>query len=148
MQETLIISHEELRERLSALGVEPYNFVVLDGRYQLPTKDWFHNDFRDALALNLAALGLLEYKNERWDCDDFALVTVALAKMNHLLNGNHKDTGIAIGMVNYQKEEPRGRHAVVMALTKPDEISFLEPNGCIPIRLSKTEISSITDVVI
>ena len=145
---TTIITSEELRYNLSRLGIEPYNLVVLDRVYQLPNKSWFINQFREALAANLAALGLAQYKSESWDCDDFALLSVALAKMNHALNGNNKATGIAIGMTFYNKEQPRGRHAVVVAVTKPDEVAFLEPNGCLPIRLSDAEISSITDLVI
>lgn len=91
---------EQLREFLAThkfLG----GIQVMDRDYSLPDGNYisrFGKRFRNFLF----SIGVT-YAAERWDCDNFALIAVGLAKLDH---GNHfkGETDLAVGMVSIVTE--------------------------------------------
>jgi len=86
-----------------------------DVDYSLPDEAYIEN-FGTRFRNFTFGLGL-EFKDEAWDCDNFALLACALAKMDHGLHTN-KASELAVGMAGIATETIL--HKVVAVIHEQD----------------------------
>ena len=117
-----------------------------DARYMLPTEEWFVSKFPAFLRDFQFDLRQLSWAAEANDCDDFAKMAAAFAKLLHANTaGRAPVTSLAIGEFYYTKDSGEF-HAINFAIVRVAagqyKILFLEPQSCKIIKLSKEEIAS------
>jgi hypothetical protein len=133
----------EIFSLLSNIGVATFDLVIADEEYSLPTRRWFLGTFAAALNRDLDLLGVQTWKPELNDCDDFALLTTALARVCNALS-NPKQNALAVGMFCYMPDGG-GYHAINFAIVSEAgqrKVLFLEPQTQQEVKLSEREISS------
>lgn len=87
------------------------SFVSLDSGYACPTKKWILNDFSMAFRGELFRKGMLTYKPEKNDCDNFAINALAFAKACNLATPLSGRRDLLSGMLVYVQDSGSG-HAI------------------------------------
>ncbi len=96
----------------------------------------FHEEFRR----ELHRLGIVRW-NERFDCNRFTDLFIALAQARFYRETFHSDTparALAMGPYWYVRDNGRGTHAVVQVLTERGRI-FVDPQTGQEVQLTRTE---------
>lgn len=120
------ISSPELTGLLLSEGVYHCSPVPpSDKTYALPHSTWFQHVFAAWFAEVEEKLGVLPYKAESNDCDDFADRFVVFAKICHANTEGTMGTSLAVSAFWYVS--PRGPHAIVAAITSDRGLIFMEP---------------------
>ena len=117
---------------------------VVDAKYSLIDKDCFFDECARILQTDLFSFRA-RYRKEVFDCDDFALLTVAILRLAY---ANTKDrpegTALAVGYMFYESEQ--GPHAIIFAVCRSKsgerELVFMEPQTQLEITLTKDEKAS------
>jgi hypothetical protein len=140
-----IISGHTLLDILKKNGIQPYNEIVLDASYTLPTKSWIIGEFSMAFENDLSVYGLLNYIPEKNDCDNFALHCHSFALKLHTRDQQSYQKGFAIGQFVYDKDSG-GRHAInfwviINPVSNKYEVVFYEPQSRRIVELSEQEKS-------
>lgn len=120
------------------LRVEP-----LDSKYALPTKKWCKS-FLGQLCSQLADNTNGGYQADSFDCDDYALVSMGMARLMH--GKNRTGSSLALGYFQYI-DRVIGHHAINFALTESGVV-FLEPQSGLTLDLTDNEIKSYTRIII
>jgi hypothetical protein len=135
-----LLTAEQMQEILDAQGI----FAELDDAlYCLPTRASLHEQAA-AAKRNMDKLGLV-YRDEAFDCEDFADLTRALMRISHARTPDAPAAGLAVGVFSYISDATGGAHAVVFAIVNEGEdlrFVFAEPQTGQPLDLSANEISS------
>lgn len=120
--------------------------VCRDEVYSLPDEHWFYSEFAVSAMEHLKALGLLKYRPQENDCDDFASNVAQWGQALETNDGQRQGAALAIGVFWYQPESSREGegHAINFAITdtKSPRLIFLEPQTCLKIPLSSSELRS------
>jgi predicted transglutaminase-like cysteine proteinase len=98
---------------------------MADATYAPPRFDWLIGEFDHWFRQSLNALGIAPYVPEAGDCDDYAALYVALAKVCHRRMPGCAGTALPIGFLHYVSAN--GPHAVVVAITSDVGLVVLEP---------------------
>ena len=98
---------------------------ISDLAYSPPRCDWLTGEFAAWFRSALFALNISTYKAEAWDCDDYADLFAALARMCHRRTSPDSGTALPIGVIHYRASS--GPHAVVIALTSDRGLVAIEP---------------------
>lgn len=96
----------------------------------------FHEEFRR----ELHRLGITRW-NERFDCNRFVDLFIALAQARYYRETFHSDTparALAMGPYWYVRDNGQGTHAVVQVLTERGRI-FVDPQSGEEVQLTRTE---------
>jgi hypothetical protein len=96
----------------------------------------FNQEFRR----ELHRLGIVRW-NDRFDCNRFAELFIALAQARFYRESFHSDTparALAMGPYWYVREDGRGTHAVVQVLTERGRI-FVDPQTGGEVQLTRSE---------
>lgn len=126
------------------------DIIILDDYYSLPAVGWITNNFSLALAENLKIFKSDKYIKERNDCDDFAFLSMSLAKISHKMSTS-KNTGLAFGVFMYEIDNNGGGHAINFAVVKVGrnyELVFFEPQTQKEVFLTASERKSCFAYVI
>ena len=119
--------------------------------YNLPTKDWFFNDYATALKDMMIKQNTFIYRKEIWDCSAFALESMMKAKKDNLFTTNAPKCDMAVGVISYvQTDVSASSHAIVFALVKENgktNMYFLEPQTCKEVYLFPEQIASSIFVI-
>lgn len=126
--------------------VIPFNgFATSDSRYALPPEDWVTGEFLDRLRSFQFSLKQTHYAAESNDCDDFAKMAAAFARLVHGNEKHERGTSIAVGEF-YYKIDGGGNHAINFAVVQAKDgrvkLIFLEPQTWAIVRLSESEVES------
>jgi hypothetical protein len=81
-------------------GLDGIHNITTDRKYVFPSKDYILGEFSDYFQGELERLGLLEQTAESNDCDDRALLAMALGRARH-----HKTLpgfGVVWGIIKYE----------------------------------------------
>lgn len=143
-----MINSSQIYQQLAHLGADPMARMVLDTNFavadQVSMVD-FWVKYYEALTL----LDLLDWDEEDWDCDDFALFAWAFMRMayrrTNKKEGRNPKMGINLGVFAFEKANG-GKHMINFQPT-PYGVLFSEPqpvNGkCgTPVPLTQTEANS------
>lgn len=112
-----------------------------DAAYAEVNSAWlakFHEEFRR----ELHRLGIVRW-NDRFDCNRFAELFIALAQARFYRESFHSDTSaraLAMGPYWYVRDDGRGTHAVVQVLTERGRI-FVDPQLGEEVKLTRNETS-------
>lgn len=115
--------------------------VVNDKFYIYVTKE-FISDKLEGEIIKFLKKDNTSYKPERFDCDDYSLTSVVLARREHFhLTREQRPVTILFGEFYYMKNgaEP---HAINCFLSKGNQIGFFEPQSNKIIDLTSDEIKS------
>lgn len=115
--------------------------VVADGAYAPPRSDWLTGDFYAWFRSALFSLGATSYKPEAWDCDDYADLFSALARICHRRTAPDSGTALPVGVVHF-RQKSGGGHAVVVALTSDRGLIHIEPQTGEIITVTEAEAAS------
>ena len=114
-----------------------------DNAYAQVNSEWlrsFYKDYRN----ELCRMGIVKW-DTRFNCRHFASVYAELAQSKFFSENFQSDTtakALALGPVWYQKDNNKGGHAIIMALTEKGRI-FIEPQTGEEVQLSPAEKASI-----
>jgi hypothetical protein len=158
-----MISRDQIYDALRMLGVDNWASLRRDMNYVCPRREWLQGKFRQTWKNTLFSMGLTEWKQEVWDCEDISDFCLGMVKADHAFFYQGPPAGIAFGGWGYipdssfDAEHPNGQgHWINMAVTSEDpiEISWFEPqipqDGTEPVglvTLSRKEILSCTSDV-
>lgn len=146
----------DLRNTLADVGIRPEAMLILDAGLCLPTANWVHGPFDDALDKVLADLGLASWEEERWDCDKFARLAWAYAGICWAKTAAAPNTGLAFGLVCYVSRNSGGGHCINVFVHRDDNgkahVQFVEPQRqlggrLLEVQLSPEEIGSIWSII-
>lgn len=112
-----------------------------DAEYALPSCGWLLDSFYPWFRSFLQAFGVLEYRAEAGDCDDYAALYAALARLCHRRMAGSTGTGLAVGYMHYLTANGTS-HAVVVAITSDRGPVFIEPQTGLTVSLSDAERAS------
>jgi len=96
--EPTVISGEQVREVLMALGVPVAGIYCLDSTYNLLTESDVRERLRDAFTQVLLDLDYT-YKKERRDCENFAAFMWGWTAYWHGNQRDQSDNGVALGLM-------------------------------------------------
>ena len=136
-----MLSEYDIRYLLGQHGSYPATVLAADAAYQEMTKSWLLNDFKKWFNEVKHAIGFV-YTPEASDCDDFAVLYSALARLCHAKT-RPGGGALAIGPIWYQSNA--GPHAIVVAFTD-EGIVFVEPQTGDSLELTDLERASIHTV--
>lgn len=115
-------------------------FFFADSQYELPKADWLLGPFWLWLRKGvMLPLGLTDYEDSKWDCDDFSRFYAASAGICHKRSAK-RNSAIAVGEFWFRREDGV-KHAICVAITDKGRI-FIEPQTGEEVILSKQEIQS------
>lgn len=120
---------------------------LADAAYAPPRRDWLLGEFASFFRQSLVALGASTYTAESGDCDDYAALYAALARLCHRRTPGHAGAGLPVGVVWYP-QRTGGGHAVNVAITSDAGVIFIEPQTQRQIELTPEECSSARLVVL
>lgn len=123
--------------------------------YFFPSSRWFGTIFPKNLQACLAALGLRDYAEQRWNCVDFARfgVTASAIALNETINaeppsfeGVITEAALAVGLLRYVTRDGLG-HCINLGVVNDSgraQVLFLEPQpaGCGLVELTPGELAS------
>lgn len=159
-----MITRADIWTALAKLGVDNWASLRRDANYVCPSLDWLAGPFLESWTRTLFSIGLTEWKEEVWDCEDISDLCMAVVKVDHAYFYRGEPAGIAFGGWGYIPDysrttrEPNGRgHWINMAVVSEDPIKFAwfepqippgayEPVGLVT--LSEREIQSCTSDVL
>ena len=98
---------------------------LTDATYAPPRLDWLLGKFDHWFRESLNALRIAPYVAEAGDCDDYAALYVALAKVCHRRMPSCAGTALPVGFLHYVSAT--GPHAVVVAITSDAGLVVIEP---------------------
>lgn len=132
--------------------VLPFSKITSDLNYALPEEAWVKGKFIDLLRAFQFTLKQTHYAAESNDCDDFAKMAAAFARLVHSNDKNKpKGTAIAIGEF-YYKVDGGGNHAINFAVARAADgrptLVFFDPQTWAVLRLSQVEISSCANWIL
>lgn len=131
-------------------GVPPAAIVeTSDALFMPPAVGWLA-DFHPWFLSTLEAFGVRDYKAEAGDCDDFADLFSAFARISHRRTSPDAGAALPIGRFNFSRipGAPAGReerHAINWVFTRDQGLVFVEPQVLFRIeRLALNQIQSCT----
>lgn len=143
----MILSNIDLAVLLRKSGIGPTSLFISDAKYVTPTSDWVFRVLCPSVFSNLSRLGIDKYKAEKFDCDDYALFAVMLARLAHANTSEHVGTAIPIGFFIYFKDG-KYQHAANLGVVDDGKVITFEPQSGLHITLSAAEKRSIDMVYI
>lgn len=151
------MTSELLTSTLRALGIVPYQTIIADTQYSLPTADWIAGDFARAFRTFLNEFRIAHYVPDLNDCDDFTFAAVFFMQLLHrrgqVEHPPHRRTALAFGEFWYRRDIG-GMHAINLALVRstnngplttdngPYAPVFFEPQTQTIVTLTQKEIQS------
>lgn len=114
--------------------------LLMDKNYAQPTTHWLFQEYRPWFEKKTFELGVSSWRDQ-WDCDDFASLYRILAQVCHSLTHTRTEEGLAVGEVKYLRESSKQYHMINCAFTEQGLI-YIEPQKCLQIHLSETELQS------
>lgn len=146
----MTLTAQQLRSALILAGVPPLAIAEpSDAVYMPPAADWL-KDFHLWFLSTLEAFGVRDYKAESGDCDDFADLFSAFARITHRRTSPDAGAALPIGRFNFSRipGAPDGReerHAINWVFTRNQGLVFVEPQVLFRIeRLAPNQIQSCT----
>lgn len=142
-----MITNAQVMANLARLGANPVARMILDSRFAVADESSIADlwaKYYDALRV----LGLLDYSEEDWDCDDYAILAWAFIRAayrrTNKREGLKPDAGINLGIFAYETQQ--GNHMLNFNPT-PEGVIFFEPqprNGrCgAPVHISQEDLIS------
>ena len=104
-----MITSEDLRLFLKEMGIDPLSGGrIADLEYCLTTREFVLGEFSESYRAFNAALGLLQYRPEANDCDDFSDRCYAWAKALFAASHPDKKKTLAVGKLIYINENATG----------------------------------------
>lgn len=113
---------------------------MADASYDFPKSGWVVGEYYKWFRQVLSALQSSAYVNEAWDCDNYADAFKLFADVAH--NRMKRATGIAVGVLFYQKEGAGG-HAINVVITSDRGLLFVEPQSGEFVTLTEKERKSV-----
>ncbi len=126
---------------LAHAGLSHAAAPLADSAYQPPTRDWLTGEFYAWYRSCLFQLGCTGYKAENWDCDDFADLFAAFARICHRRTSPNAGAALPVGILWYVAAG-RGGHAVNVALTSDHGLVVIEPQSGNLLTLTPEEAAS------
>lgn len=136
----MIIASQVVQD-MSRIGADPMCRMFLDSKFAIADQISMV-DFWEKFYAALAVMDLLDWSEEDWDCEDFAIIAWGFMKaayrMTHKREHKELHAGINLGIFGY--ETKKGNH---MASFQPthEGIIFFEPqpqNGVVGKQISLT----------
>jgi len=114
-----------------------------DAKYESVSESWVRNKMNPWFKDTLKKANLDKWRHD-WDCDDFAGLYHALARMYYAWEKKGKGSdGPAIAEVWF-KQDKGGHHAInAIIIGKKAQLRFFEPQTCRFLKLSDKERKSI-----
>lgn len=127
----LIVPSSKILECLTKEGFDTKSINVADSQYVFPTEEAIKSFGKRYLDF-LWSSGLDKWKQEIWDCDDFAFGSRALAAIDNAVwqdSTGNKDCGLAFGIAWVLTME--GGHAINIAISQNADsslsVNYYEP---------------------
>jgi hypothetical protein len=98
---------------------------LADASYAPPRLDWLTGEFDRWYRQALRAFAIEAYVAESGDCDDYADLYAALARICHRRMPDSAGAGLPVGVLHYVSLA--GPHAVVLAITSDAGVVAIEP---------------------
>jgi hypothetical protein len=115
----------------------------LDKDYALPAKKWV---LEASASLAQQIKSMVPFKIDRWDCDDYCLLTMALMRLMH--SNSRGGSTLAVGMICYGVNGDRGDlHAINFAIVEGEEVLFFEPQNGREVKLAWKELRACTSIL-
>jgi hypothetical protein len=121
------IDQTTLRAELIRGGLLHAAAPFSDATYAPPKLSWLTGEFDRWFRQSLNALKIAPYVPESGDCDDYAALYAALAKVCHRRMADSEGAGLPVGILHYVSAQ--GPHAIVVALTSDRGLVFIEPQN-------------------
>ena len=106
---------------MASAGCSPFgSLLVLDREYACPALDYLQEDFSEDFRGVLWDEGLMEWKTEVNDCDNFSLRAMDEAQKAHVRSHNRQgNKGLAFGCFFYYPEWAKGgAHCINFAIIR------------------------------
>lgn len=142
----MTLTGHQLRATLIAAGIPPAAIWPLSDNVYMPCRAaWLTGDFHRWFMKTLEALDVRAYSSESHDCDDFADLFAALARVTHRRTvGPGVAAALPIGRINFQTL-PGTYHAITWAMTSDRGVIFPEPQVLFQVNnLSALQLQSIS----
>ena len=111
----------------TALGNPPaLEIICLDYNYAVPSRHYVETILTDDMQKNFKALGL-QYTEESFDCDNFALLTHALAQTAHHRTVGKVACGLSLAVVMYMPLAASGHMMNLVIVDSPSQVKVYEP---------------------
>jgi hypothetical protein len=136
-----VIPADQLRLELTGAGIPDFAIWLGDAAYLPPARDWLVGDFYRWFHGCIGALGVSSYRREAWDCEDFADLFAAFARICHRRTSPDSRAGLPVGILYYVREAGGG-HAINVALTSDHGVTFIEPQNGELLSLTPAEKAS------
>lgn len=149
---TTLVDWKVIEQTVHDFGIVPWNgFAMGDGHYGIPEEKWVLNDYLDLLRNFQAMIKQTKYISENNDCDDFAKMAAAFAKLVYS-NTAQKESSIAVGEFYYKKDGLEGNHAINFAIVTGSDgklkLIFIDPMTWSQVFLSPAEVESCANWIL
>lgn len=114
-----------IQAELTRAGLLHAAAPLSDATYAPPKLGWLTGEFDHWFRQGLNALAIAPYVAEAGDCDDYAALYTALAKVCHRRMPGSPGTALPVGILHYVSTT--GPHAVVVAITSDAGLVVIEP---------------------
>lgn len=146
----LILTQPTVKDLITtALGNPPtLEVLCLDYNYAVPSRHYVEKVLAEDMKNNFNALGIV-YTEESADCDNFAMLTHALAQAAH--HRTVKGTsGLALAVVIYRPLATSGHVMNLVIVDSPPKVKLYEPQTGIlsDINVSFAEMCSTLVVIV
>jgi hypothetical protein len=138
----MIVSAQELIDRLVDAGIPLEAIRIKDGKYRLPTRAFIEGEFAQSFEAYKKSKGLNDYIPEVNDCDDFATRAVGHIQELHTAS-EHQGCGIAFGRFSFFRDNG-GAHELNVTVTD-DGVNFFEPQTSKIVEVNENERFLCTD---
>jgi hypothetical protein len=127
---------------------------ILDEQYVAPSEHWVRNVFPrefEAFKRNIQKGFILDWTEEDFDCENFALLAVSYASILHKATRNRREprAGLLFGEFYYEQGHfPFENHAINVAIVAAEDnhnlprLLFFEPQDSSILQLTQEEIES------
>lgn len=137
-----MLTSQEVLNSLLKMGIRKESITMMDDKYSIPTQDWILKASPEISFQLKDMFGI--WKEESFDCDDFALATTSLMRLAHA--ANKTKTSLPVGYFRYI-DNSMGKHAINIAFVN-NGIMFFEPQTGKHKILTETEIKSCSRLLI
>jgi len=116
---------------------------VLSDKFYITLTERFISDSVGGETFQFLTKGSFKYKQDSFDCDDFALTAVVLARREHFhLTREDRPVTILFGEFYYIQDGGTEGHAINCFITPDKRVNFFEPQKNQIIHLTENEIKS------